>query len=138
MKTWIRLACIAAALIAALPAVAQQQQQNGGRRMQPPPPGQHQFQPQPPGQRQFQPPGRESGSDDRRGRMTPEERQGAAKEGSGNKVFQMSRLQELLQELSADADLQATLRTLQSLLPSVTHTMHCALRRQRQNRQGTP
>ena len=73
MKTWIRLACIAAALMAALPAVAQQQQ-NGGRRMQPPPPGQHQFQPQPPGQRQFQPPGRESGSDDRRGRMTPEER----------------------------------------------------------------
>lgn len=60
---------MAAALMAALPTVAQQ---HGGRRMQPPPPGQRQFMPP---QRPFQPPGRETGQDDRRGRMTPEERQ---------------------------------------------------------------
>lgn len=73
MKTWIRLACLAAALAAALPAFAEHPPGPGGRRMQPPPPGQRPF--MPPGQRQYPPPGREAGSDDRRGRMTPEERQ---------------------------------------------------------------
>ena len=72
MKTWIRLACLAAALAAALPAFAEHPPGPGGRRMQPPP-GQRPF--MPPGQRQYPPPGREAGSDDRRGRMTPEERQ---------------------------------------------------------------
>ena len=72
MNTWIRWIGIAVALMVAWPAAAQHPPGPGGRRMQPPP-AQRQFQPPP--QRQFQPPGRESGSDDRRGRMTPEERQ---------------------------------------------------------------
>ncbi len=71
MKNRIALACLTAALCAALPAAAQHPQ--GGRRMQGPPPGQRQF--TPPAQRQFAPPNRDAAPDDRRGRLTPEERQ---------------------------------------------------------------